>query len=69
MTDKEKALKEKEKQHAKDQRNFNMGYVMAACVDYKRPVSEVAGKLGIPVSTIRAWKKKLEALKSKKTEA
>lgn len=62
MTDKEKALKEKE-------RNFNMGYVMAACVDYKRPVSEVAGKLGISVSTIRAWKKKLEALESKKTEA
>lgn len=61
MTDKEKT-----KMQVEVGRAFNLGFVKAACIEYGRPCSEVAGKLGIPVSTIRAWKKKLETIEMRK---
>lgn len=61
MTDKEKA-----KMQVEVERAYKKGFIKAACIEYGRPCSEVASKLGIPVSTVRAWKKKLEMIELRK---
>lgn len=50
--------KEKEKMHVEIDRAFKQGYTKALCEE-NVPVSQIAGRLGVNVSTIRAWKKKL----------
>jgi len=50
--------KEKEKMHVEIDRAFKQGYTKALCEE-KVPVSQIAGRLGVNASTIRAWKKKL----------
>lgn len=52
-------------------RAFRKGYVKALWEEGKKP-SEIAGRVGISVSTVRAWIKKFETIKARasvKTES
>jgi len=42
------------------ERNFKKGYVKALLEEGKKP-SEIAGRVGLSVSTVRAWMKKFKS--------
>ena len=47
------------------EKNFKKGYVKALLEEGKKP-SEIAGRVGLSVSTVRAWMKKFQSEKEKK---
>ena len=47
------------------ERNFKKGYVKALWEEGKKP-SEIAGRVGLSVSTVRSWMKKFQSEKERK---